>query len=433
MGLNILNLSTKDAARDLENKFLNPFKPGITPEEIRSAHAINDFKKGFIINELINNTFAPTDAPRRDDIVLLSDAMPQVPFSFGGKQQLVKDYYPGNSEPTVQVLGPRETNITIRGRFKSKRFKPADPKTGFTLGGGIDNALGAAGVSTTGQDPEKAEAKKALREYPAEMVELFDAMRIRGNLVRLTMGAFQRFGFIEETKFDLQNLADISYEVTFLIIGINPPIGCKIAGRARTEPIDINKELIAAAQEFQANANNIPGSMPRSIADQISDAIGLVADSINLVTNYIDSIFDEVDDIKSAVARGNGLIKHSRNQINTFQRRLGGYDSFGDIAIASGGGIASGYSNAGYLTATFTSTFSLVSLLASLSDQLSQIAATEPLARHRIREGDTLQKLAIKFYDEAEQWKEIFDHNKLQSTDLSASIGEILEIPRIDN
>ena len=432
--MGLLGLSVDDALNDLQQKFLNPFKPKLTKAEIKDAHARNDFKKGFIIAELINNTF---NEDRRDTIKLVGDMMPHVPFTFGGQQKIVKDYYPGNSEPTVQVLGPRENDIIIRGRLKSKKLQPPPVRTGINLGGLGNAATGFLGKIpgvpdiSPGVDAQGVQKREELRTFAQEMQQLIEAMRLRGNLVRLTMGEFQRFGFIEEAIFNMRTVADIDYEVRFSIIGFNPPRDCKILGRAKTVPFDINKDLIAEASAFLATRSSIPDSMPRSIADQISDAISEVAESINLVTGFVDTALNEVDDIKSALNRAVGLVKYNRNLISSFIRRIGSIASFGGLVIASGGGIAAGYENANFLKQTTTFSFSLAALLASLQTQLAQIALTEPIARHRIQEGDTLQKLAIKFYNDAEQWKEIYDHNKLQDTDLSDNLGDILEIPRI--
>jgi hypothetical protein len=422
------------AAGDFKNRLLNPFQPKITPQEVKDAHAKNDFKAGLIINEFVNGKFDPT---RKDDITLNGDMMPHVPFTYGGQQKIVRDYYPGNSEPTMQILGPRESDLTIKGRLYAKHIKAPPIRTGVNLGGLGNLAAGAIGSIpgvpdiSPGIDQNAKKNREKLRSFPREMAQLMDAMRIRGNLVRLTMGEYQRFGFIEETIFSMRTIADIDYEIRFSIIGFNPPADCKIIGQAKTVPFDINKDLIAEANKYRRQGNAVPPSMPRSLGDLIRDGINDVAETVNLVTGFVDTVLDQVDDTKSAVSRALGLIKHSRNEVRNFSRRIGGVSSFAEYDIAAGGGISSGYANAAYLKSVNTSNFSLTALLASLEEQIANISATEPLGRHRIQEGDTLQKIAMRFYDDAAQWKQIFDHNLLQDTDLSDQLGEILEIPRL--
>jgi nucleoid-associated protein YgaU len=74
-------------------------------------------------------------------------------------------------------------------------------------------------------------------------------------------------------------------------------------------------------------------------------------------------------------------------------------------------------------------TTSLSVLLARLQKQFEAIARTTPLARHRVKDGETLQRISIKFYNTADNWKKIYDHNKLTSTQLT--VGTVLEIPRV--
>jgi len=67
--------------------------------------------------------------------------------------------------------------------------------------------------------------------------------------------------------------------------------------------------------------------------------------------------------------------------------------------------------------------------LQRLKERLSQLSQSLPLGRHLVVTGDTLQKIAIKFYGSADNWKRIYDYNSLTTTDLV--VGRLLEIPRI--
>ena len=424
--------AVNSAQTDLRNKFLDPFKAPIGSEEVKSAHARNDFKKGFIIAELLNGKF---DETHIDTVILKGDSMPHVPFAYGGTQKLIKDYYPGNSEPTVQVLGPRENDIMIRGRLKAKKLRAPAP-TKLKLDVNIGAAVGffaskipAVPDVASNAGSEGNQKLERLRRFPEEMQEHIEGMRLRGNLVRITMGGFQRFGFIEEATFNLKTVADIEYEIKFSIVGFNPPQDCKILTGARSVPTARNKKLITEVLAFQALATQIPESMPRSISDQISDAIGVVADTVGLVTGFVDTALSEVDDLKSSAARAVGLVKHARNKMVDFNRRIGNISSFGTVSLQGGGGISAGYANASFLKTTQSSSFSIAGLLAGLGVQLSELRVSEPLARHKVQQGDTLQKIAHKFYQDSSQWKEIYDHNLLTTTELDRA--DILEIPRI--
>lgn len=426
--MGLLDSAVKEGFDALKQKIDSRLSPKVvTISEMRTSLATNDFKQGFEIIEVINGKI--TDFSKRERVLFTGDAMPHQPFNYGGTQKIIKDYYPGRSEPTIQVLGPRENNITIKGRFKSKKLKNPQKVTPAVTLGPFQTKPPA---EISGPPPGGVDD---LRPYAQELQELVTAMRIRGNLVRITMGEFQRFGFIEEAKFDMKTIADIDYEITFAIIGVNPPSDCKVLKGVKSVPTKINKELINEANKQFEEALVLPEAFPRSFGDQLRDAIDTVASAVNLVTDFVDTILDEVDDIKSAVKRAEGLVKHARNTIRSQGERigllspLGGFDPGNPSTYSAG--ISDAYRTANHIQETLSGFYSLTALLANITSQLSDFIKTEPLARHRIITGDNLQRIATTYYNDSSQWELIFDHNNLDSTDLTARVGEILEIPRL--
>src|SRR4051812_9929162 len=93
-------------------KIANPFK-----KEIGDWRP-QDFKGGFTFVEIVDGV-----EQTREAVKLIGNQMPVVPFEFGGSQRITKDYYPGNSEPAVQVLGPKESDVTIHGKLKDKKYR----------------------------------------------------------------------------------------------------------------------------------------------------------------------------------------------------------------------------------------------------------------------------------------------------------------------
>jgi len=399
--MGLLNLNLRDAANDFRSRIRNPFD-ALTendPNAVRMALQRDDFKNGFQIVELINGR-----EQRNEAIQLIGSTMPHVPFTFGGSQKIVKDYYPGNSEPSVQVLGSRESDISITGRMYAKK---------------LPISLGDADI-------------EQVREFPQDLQQLIEAMRIRGNLVRLYFGEFNRFGFIESTEFKMRTVTDIDYKINFVIIGFNPPRDCRVINASRQLPIDINKELITAVNNFTGAP--VPDDLDRSLATQIAELTSDVATAVNLVTDFVDTVLDEVDAVRESIARAQGLIQNARNNITRLTNRIGSFSSTGGIVFSAtaGVGVSSGYINASFMQQTLTNAFSLTAFLASLNEQIARIALTEPLARHRVQQGDTLQNLAVRFYKNVESWTEILEHNNLASTDLELIRGQIIEIPRIE-
>jgi len=398
--MGIIDFSLKEGIEDLRSRVLDPFKNiQRQPADLKGAHERNDFRDGLIITEIENGVDLT-----QNRIVLRGSDMPTIPFTFSGEQKLVKDYYPGNREPTVQVLGAREDDIKINGRLKAKTL----------------------GINITDENLE------SFRSYPQEMQQLIDAMRIRGNLVRLELGEFVRFGFIQSNNFMMKTLADIDYEINFLIIGFTPPQNCNIVNATRQIPFDVNQDLIEQVEQTRTSVQErIPDSFDDSLAAQINSLTNDVAVQINLVTNFINTVLNEVTAIRQSVDRAEGLIKNARLAIRRYITRLGSLDIFGNVALEDPNGISGAYNNAVFFNQTISEANDLSEFLRQLQAQLDDVFVTEPVARHRVVSGDTLQALAVRFYNDHALWENIYEHNNLTDTDLSLIAGNILEIPEV--
>jgi hypothetical protein len=222
----------------------------------------------------------------------------------------------------------------------------------------------------------------------------------------------------------MERLSRVGYAITFSIIGFNAPKNAIFLQRKKEIPFDINKELIAAATAFNQTASSIPSTVPRSIADQIRSLTDSVSRAITTVTNFVNSVFATVQDIKSAINRAVGMIKFAQQQLKSFKRQLGSLTSFDPSKSISGR-----YSESKYASGMVRSASGLTALLERMRIQFRSLVVDLPLARHLVRQGDNLQKIALKFYGSSNDWKKIYDYNNLTSTELIN--GALLEIPRL--
>jgi nucleoid-associated protein YgaU len=370
----------------IQNFIKNPFS--------RSAEkpGAPDFPEGFQIFEFIDNKEPDADKPT---LRLTGNMLPMIPFEFGGEQRLVKDYYAGHPEPAVQVLGPKEGATVIRGKLKDKKYK--DPKFD-----GVSYAIADA----------------------------LDKMRIRGNLLRITLGPWQRYAFLEKSTWKLNRLCEIEYELDFFVVGFEQPKNGKFATKSKLSPEATNQELIDAASDWAAEQRD--AEYGQSVGDLLNGYIGEVAAAVALVTNFVDTVITQVEDVQKAANRAIGLIKHARSTISRFRRRIGNIN-LSIASLSSEGNAAARFQSAinsqANLKKAATSSITLSQLLARLQAQFSSIAKQVPAGRHRVRDGDTLQKIAMRFYKRSDDWKKIYDHNNLSSTKLT--VGAILEIPRL--
>lgn len=374
--MSLLNSATGQI-NSAQNFIKNPFE-----EKVGTDFRKPDFSEGFLIQEII-------DGKEAEKIVLLGNQMPKIPFSFGGSQRVKKEFYNGHSEPVMQVLGSEEKDVKINGTLKDKRYK--DPSL--------------YGVAT-------------------ELQVMIDSFRIRGNLVKLKLGEWVRYAIMTETKFDMDNLGRLNYEITFSIIGFNPPRNAKFISSTKEVPRVANKKLISKATELQKSYSNIPKTVPRSIADEINGAISTVSGVIATVTGFVDSIVSTVQDIQKSIQRALGLIKYAQGKLNSYKKLVGAYSPFSTTGTLTGR-----YENAKFYNSQIALSASLTALLGELRDRLKNLIDNTPLVRHLVITGDNLQKIAVKYYGSSENWKKIYDFNNLSSTDLT--IGSKIEIPRL--
>lgn len=351
----------------------NPF-----PINVKPSIAANDFQNGFVITEILDS------GQEGYKVSLKNQFMPKVPFKYGGKGRISKEFYPGRAEPTVQVLGSEEDDVTIMGELKEKKF-----------------TKDYAGIAD-------------------EYRELLDLIRLRQNIVKIELGEWVRYGMINSTNWEISRINRIKYSITFLIIGFSLPTNPVYISNTKEIPFDVNKELIEAGENFVPDQEGVPFD----IIDQIGFFTSEVASSIANVTNFVDSAFETVENLEKSVVKATLLIQATQNKLIGYKKRLGSFDvtnplySLAETEQASRYG-AEGIRNAAGLTA----------ILERLRNRFASIILQIPIARHLVREGDTLQALSAKYYGTPDNWEKIKSSNSLETNELV--VGSTLEIPRV--
>jgi LysM repeat protein len=401
-----------------------------------------DYPEGFLIEEIL-----PDDPTGGEEVRLVGKMMPHQPFSWGGEQKLVKEYYPGNPEPTVQVMGAREGNLKINGRFYAKYYPAADVES--------DEA--------------------SLRGIPSAMRDLINGIRQRGSLVHLQLGEWERWGFIERADFKEKTIADIEYEIEFFIIGDSAPSECKLAQDEVSLPLDLNIDLISAALELEALQLEPFEGMDQDLFGALNSALGEVANAVALVTAFVDTVFSVADNAVKFANKAIGLVKYAQATIAKYKFKVGALQAYNGayglgaswnetvnakqakfyakclnatakspaITPAQKAAAAAGIAkyaktpSTAQAAAAKAKSPSLDEILLAMKKKFEALAQYKPLARHVVKTGDTLQKISVKFYGTADNWKKIADHNKLKVSNVGkigtaiGCIGTTLEIPSL--
>lgn len=370
----------------------NPLSQSVKNAGIQGS----DFPKGFVITEYVLG-----QPNMNTQLQLVGNLMPMQPFEWEGEQRLVTEYYPGNPEPAVQVLGPKEGLVTIKGRLKDKRYS--------------DKSF--YGVS-----------------YQYNLA--LNGMRKRGNLLKFGMyglnGSWIRWGYIKSGKFMMKKVSYIDYEIEFLVMGETQPKNNYFAAPEQTAPGAVNQKLINQAAAFNANYSAVPATVPQSIAGALNGLIGQVAAAIGTVTGFVGTVVSTAKSIQDSANRAIGLIKNAQATISKFNRSVDAL-THGFNTLSSQGNPAGQtrdtYTNVQYLSEMMAATVALEKYLAQMRAQWESINITVPKARYKVQVGDTLQNISVRFYGSANNAQAIAEHNNLTSNTLTP--GTILEIPKL--
>jgi len=375
--------SSLSAVSDMQNFMTDPF--GNQPK-LKGP----DFIKGFIIKEITGSL---------DEIVLNGNMMPHVPFTFGGGQRITKDFYAGHTEPVMQVLGATEDNVEIRGKFKDKTYSQNLVDEGESMA--------------------------------YEMHKLVESFRLKANLCQFTLGDWVRYGFIEKTSFEMKRLNEIDYRIELSIVGFTKPTNAKFVDDSKELPFDINSQLIATANYWQESFTDMPYSMPFSLLNVILGLVSAIATGLALITDFVNKVITSIENIKKAINRIKGLIKSVQNQLRRFKEYFGALvpSLVSALTTQDATPIGAEITNAQFYSSSIRGASELTALLQSLYKHFLNIIPTLPMARHLVKLGDTLQGLSVRYYGTPDNWKDIFDYNKLQDTVIAT--GALLEIPKV--
>ena len=342
----------------------NPF--AANPE---TAIRRSDYEGGIIIEEEL------PDFGIGLSVRLVGNMLPFQPWESGGTQQIIKDYYPGSDEPTVQVLGAREKDIIIRGKLKDKKHN----------------------------DPQQFFLSEAVKE-------VLEDIRKRGYQCSLTKGEEKRYGYLSETTFREKSRREFEYELKFETVSFEPPTKCPIIDKRLQIPSDQSAILADLASELAANASDIPSNIPRTIGELLNEAIGAVASVINAVTGFVDDVITTVEDIQKSVNRAVGVCTNAKSEVHRQLIRLGRISYNLDFV---GLAVPAKYSAGAFVAQQQTIANDTMKWLEQMRAQFEDLRLTTPRTRYLVKNGDTLAKLGVKFKGSVDFGDRIRIHNKI--------------------
>lgn len=246
----------------------------------------------------------------------------------------------------------------------------------------------------------------------------------RGNLVRFSLGEYRRYGILTKCEWEEKTLGDIEYKLTFVVSGPTPPRNYQVLTDPKPDT-EADNNLLKLETEFFTVNYGVNDDIDQTIAERLNEYVSEVAGAVASVTSFVDSVISVAENIEQSAVRALGLITVAKASISTFSRRIRGL-SFTALTTL---GVTTRYATIARVQDAISVTGNLSVYLSRLQAQFERIRNTVPIARYVVKTGDTLQRIAVRFYGNAELWSKIYDHNKLTTTLIAPP--QILEIPRV--
>lgn len=169
-------------------------------------------------------------------LTLKDRALPYRPISINGRQRAEFTWYPGSPNATVQMLGPEEGVISLRGFWKDR----------FLAGSGNVEVTGTGAVGLPSADTV------------SDLVKLVDQMRRSGRQISLTWDSLARYGHITSFTQTWHNHHDCEWEMEFSVISQEDPKE-KVSTQAFVAPSVADVAITALTQASNAAEVNAAG------------------------------------------------------------------------------------------------------------------------------------------------------------------------------
>ena len=352
-------------------------------------------------------------------ISLSARGLPYRPISFGGKQRVEFTWYPGSPNATTQMLGPEESAITMKGFWKDQFLSVS--KSGFT---------------TTGTDFVR-------NPSVAQLVQVVDAMRRRGQVCSFEWGDLKRIGHITEFTQTWHNVHDCEWELTFSPLGQDdaqngtpvkaPAVSpSAVVGSFTQAVVNINTRLSNASSEVKAGLNAPYLDSVDTLLFSTQQTVTLFANVVyNIATSLTSSYLrpsEAANGFLSALSQstvalvntGNTIAGRSIDALFNFRSLGGGLDSV-PLAKQTTAYQWQRLQREGARASAET--------LAGRFAQTKQALQQDLLAVYTARENQDLSSVSTKYYGRPDYWHQLMDYNGLKESRLD--IGQVVLVPKL--
>lgn len=302
-------------------------------------------------NQIPNDSSSLTLAQEGGGTLKLTQrALPYMPLSIGGKQRAEFVWYPGSPQATVQMLGPEEDVIVLKGFWKDKFIEGTGAAKYYQ---GDPNAH--AGLKTSQERWTTFNLTESAASIPnvVELVKIVDDMRRMGKRTTMQWDRLKRIGHITSFTQTWQTTHYCEWELEFsvvaqeettveVVIADKPSLTSKATqaasdrrdvqtARLAPRPIAISplgpfaKQLnefdnaaLAWTNYFAASAQNIANGVfliPNVVRSVIATSTGAVNACNAIIATFLDKALTESLAFASGVGTVVEMVTGERNML----------------------------------------------------------------------------------------------------------------------
>lgn len=254
-------------------------------------------------------------------LVLTQRALPYMPLAISGKQRAEFVWYPGNPQATVQMLGPQEDAIVLKGFWKDKfiegtgaaKYYQGDPK-------GYQGMQTAQGRWTAFSIIEGS----SFIPNVVELVKIVDTMRRMGKRITLSWDRLQRIGHITSFTQTWQTTHYCEWELEFSVVAQEETT---IPAAVANKPSLTDKATQSASDRRDVQtAWELPKPLAITPLGPFAKAINDFDNTLLAVTNYTAATAQSVSNgiylvpnvVRSVIAASTGAVNACNAIIGTF-------------------------------------------------------------------------------------------------------------------
>lgn len=229
-------------------------------------------------------------------VVLSERALPYKPLQFGGKHRVENTSYTGFPQKSQQALGAEEDESSWSGAWKTRFIGDTNTRM----------AQVSSATSTRLDDGTEAIAvDNTTIHTAAELAELFDDIRRKGQVVRVQWLHIARVGRLVGFTQKWLTAHDVEWEMKWDWIGRDEDAGAPSPGSAQL--LDVSHQLSSGYVEVQdATEFDAVNDLDPSFADKIDYQVGRLQRGVleleDAIENRVHSVTGPIDALRRAAS-----------------------------------------------------------------------------------------------------------------------------------